>query len=282
MGDRYEGHVDQVVHQRDRPDVTGAAAASVSGSMSTVSLLTETTTWVAACSTPPTADRQVLVDAMIRNLMSSGVWSTLDWLLLFAAETAQAGLVNVRVPAKVATNISATAFAADRGYTGDGVADYIDLGEHIDAGGNWTQDSAALGVWCTQVGSTGLKVHAGDTAGSGVMKISARNNSGNEVFQVNDMSGSVFQGNPGTRSGHRSIGRTSSTNKQGYFNGAPVVDVAVTSTGLPTSNAFVLHAGTGFTTDQANAFWSGAGLDDAGHLAMDTILRTYLTAVGAV
>jgi hypothetical protein len=92
----------------------------------------------------------------------------------------------------------------------------------------------------------------------------------------------VFQGNTGSRSGHRAICRVTSTNKLGYFNGTKVADVAVTSTSVASGTAYIIRQGSGYGRDQANAYWHGAGPDDAGHAAIDSILGDYLTAVGAV
>jgi hypothetical protein len=276
-----------MVHHRDGADLmTGVAGGLLIGSSSSAYVyLTETDDWATACTTPPSTARKQRVDGMIRNLQSAGIWSTLDWLVLFAAETAQAGLVNVRVPAKVATWAPGTGtpgfFTADRGYTGNDVDAYISLAESISAGGNFALDDAARGVWCTQVGGTGTKYQLGTS--SARAQLVARNNAGNETFNINDSTtGTVFQGNTGSRSGHRAISRVTSTNKAGYFNGAKVADLAVASTTLAAGTAYILRQQSSYGSDQANAYWHGAGMDDTEHAAMDSILGEYLTAVGAI
>ncbi len=243
-----------------------------------ISYLAETTAWAAACTTPPTTGRKNLTNTTIGNLMDAGIWATLDWLMLPASETEQAGRVNVRVPAKVAINVNSTTFTADRGFTGDAISMHISLGEDIDTGGNYTLNSGAAGVWCNQQnGLTGVFYHLGT---SGKLFINARANGGNETFEINDATASVLQGNTGSRLGHRAVARTAAGVKRGYYGGARVADLTTASTAIPGSNAWLLRFSSTYGVDRIGAFYSGAGMDDTQMADMDTILNTHLTAIG--
>lgn len=260
--------------------MTGAAAAAICGPASGVSYLAETTAWEAACTTPPSTTRKNLIDGFIRNLKADGLWSGLDWLLILAAEDEQAARVNLVAPSKVATRVNSCTFTTDRGFTGDDISMHISLGEALDAGGNWTLNSAALGVWATQVGSSAAKYQVG--VSSGRMNIVARNNGGNETFQINDGTASVLQGNTGSRSGHRALSREGASLKRAYFNGVLTADLTTASTSLAANTAYLLRFSSNYGVDQINAFWSGAALDTTGVATMHTRLNTILTAIGAV
>jgi hypothetical protein len=257
--------------------VTSMMLASLGGS---VSLLSETTAYDAACSTPLTTGRKTLVDALVRNLMTDGIWSGLDWLLLCAAESEQAGRVNLANPAKVATNVNSCTHDVDLGFTGDGVSMHISLGEALGDASNFVLNSAAFGVWCNEQNGSGAKYHTGTNNG-GRAFILARASSGNETFEVNDSTASVLQGNPDTRLGHRAASRTGAAIKRGYFNGTRVADLTTASALITNSTQYLLRSGSSYGPDRIAAFWSGAGLDDTGIANMHARLGTFLTAIGA-
>lgn len=238
--------------------------------------------YFAAMTTQPDATRKGLIDALIVGLKADGVWSLLDWLLLLASHDSQSALLDARTPSKAATAVNTPTFTADRGFTGDGISAYVDLGEAHNASGNlWAQNSATFGVWCNQQnGGTGLIAQCGNT-GNDRSVIRARSTAGNETFNINDASASALQANTGSRTGHRSAMRDSSTNKVGYYNGAKVTTLSVTSSAVSTTNATVLRASSAYSPDRIAAYWTGGAMTDDQVLAMHNRLNTYLTAIGA-
>jgi len=70
-------------------------------------------------SVAPSAARQLVIDALIRQLKDAGVWAKLDVLYVIAAHDIQAGRVNWKNPGTfTATEVSAPTFTTDRGYAG--------------------------------------------------------------------------------------------------------------------------------------------------------------------
>jgi hypothetical protein len=246
------------------------------------SVMSETETWAAALTTPPTDERKALVDALITGLKSDGTWDTLDWLLLLAGADEQASLVNVRNPEKSAINQGMT-FAADSGFTGNASSAYLSLGESPDASGanNWSLNSAALGVWCNaQAGSSGAFPHF--CTSSARLLGTARDTSGNELFQLNDATSETAQANPGTRVGHRSYSRTGAGVKRAFYDGTRTADLTTASTSLAASNLFIGRGTGSYSPDQFAAFWSGGGKSDADVAAIHDRLSTILAAIGAI
>lgn len=102
--------------------LTNVAAVMPSG------FLPETNALIARFSTPPTNARAILINNLIGSLMTATVWSTLDFLYVMAAADSQAAKLNWITNAFNATEVLVPTFVADRGFTGDGLASYLDSG----------------------------------------------------------------------------------------------------------------------------------------------------------
>lgn len=235
-----------------------------------------------AQTTAPSSTERSLVDALVRGLKDDGVWNSLDWLTLLAAETQQAALLNVRKPTKTLTTANTPTFTANRGFTGNGTTSYLDLGEPFATTGNlFVQNSASMGVWANAEGATGSKPHIGNIANSPRSTISARSTSGNETFQANDSSTDTLMVSNLSRLGHRAWSRTAAGVKRGFFNGSRTADLTTASVAVNTSNGSLLRSGTSYADDRLAAFWSAAGLTDAQVTAIHNRLNTYLSAKSA-
>ncbi len=106
-----------------------------------------------ALSTPLSKNRRDTIDQFVKGLKDSLNTALLsdyfDRIWILANETEESALQSlVNVSADDAVNISGTAFAVDRGYTGDGVADYIDTKFNPSTDAIvFTQNSASLGFY---------------------------------------------------------------------------------------------------------------------------------------
>ena len=108
--------------------------------------------------TLPSASQQALQNTLVTSLKAdSNVWDKLDMLFVFANNGSEEySLIDWKNPTgTLATAYSDIAWASNTGFTGDGVADYIDTG-HLagTTGSNFTTISASMGVYSTTEYST--------------------------------------------------------------------------------------------------------------------------------
>jgi hypothetical protein len=243
----------------------------------------EAETYVAAMTVEPDDTRKGLIDDLVGSLKSDGIWTKLDWLCLLAAHDSQAARLNAVNTAKSLTATLAPTFTTDRGYTGNGTNAFLDLGEAFGAGANlFSLNSATVGVWCNQQSATaGAQTHVGEYGGTDTVRITARNDAGNEVYRANDGTNATLQANPGSRTGHRALSRTGAAVKRGFVAGVRASDLTTASTSESGLNAALLRLASAYSNDRLAAFYSGAGLSDTEVGNMHSRLNTYLTALGA-
>ena len=246
----------------------------------------DTWTWAKACTTYPVPSTLRVVDTLIFNLKEDSVWSLLDWLLFCAADTEQAGLVNVKNPAKVGSNVNLTTFTANRGFTGDAVSMHLSFLEQLAAGaGNqFSLNNASMGVYVNQQNSTTSKVIFN---GSGnVAFIGVRAGSAATTFSVNDGTTSTLVASSTTKLGSHAVNRNAASgasSKQGYRDGSLVADLNVVSTSVGSANnARVLRDhSSNYDDSRVAAVWSGGSMTGTQQLAIHNHIVTALTAVGA-
>lgn len=238
--------------------------------------------YASALTTPPSAAERARLNTLVRGLKADGVWALLDRLNVLAAETQQAGLRDLRAPAKTLTIGGTVTFTADRGFAGDGTTGFLDLGEPFATAGNqFALNSASLGVWCNLQGAAGTFPQVGNVANSPRSMITARSTAGAETFQANDATSDTLMTSNLSRLGHRAWSRTAPAVKRGFFNGTRTADLTTASTAVNTTNGSLLRSSTQYTDDRLAAAWSGAGLTDAQVSALHSRLGTYLSSKGA-
>lgn len=222
---------------------------------------------------------------MICGMVTDGTWALMYGIWMLATNTTTTANLNL-----VSTNFTLTVngtetFAANNGYTGDASTGYFDTGLNPAGGGNYTQNSGALGscvlssrttsqVWAS-IGNSNFATYAyTEPLGTGSL-VAYELNSG--VFQ--SLAASNAQGS-------LIVSRTSSSAIALYKNGSSVATPADTSTGLANENMFVGAYNLGGTAsansgDQiAYAFVSG-GLTPTQASNVYSRLHTFLVAVGA-
>lgn len=229
--------------------------------------------------TPPSVTRKTLIAKLIRSLKSSGAWSALDGLLIFGAADSQAALLNWKSASYNATNNGAT-FVADRGFTGDGVDDYIATGYGL-GDGQFASTSHTFGVVLRSYvsGSRSMGVSDGGTGNSLLFRPI------DGAVQVSDFMVGV------------SVGLSPVANVAAVRSGASVQLfrnglLAGNGTGMPTpinpGIKFAILAAqtntgiqTGHMAGRVAAAYFGGAMTPAQISALDAALQTYLAAVGA-
>ncbi len=180
-----------------------------------------------------------LVDNLIKGLKTDGLFTILDRLWLFASDSTIQALIDV-IATVTATN-NGVSFTIRQGYTGDGTH-HIDTGFNAStAGGNYTQNSAHLGIWYLGPG-TGITgdgvISAGSNATSNTVIYTPFDGDGNIYLRINDaVSTGATVAYPGA--GFYQGVRSSSTARTGYFNGSSIQNVSQASGALENSKFFV-------------------------------------------
>jgi hypothetical protein len=266
--------------------------ASGSVAVTVVAIDADTWAWIVAMTVTPSFARQTLINALVGSLKTAGVWSKLDALYLLAAHDAQAARLNAKAPASFAlTVVSSPVFTVDHGYKGTGLGSTA--GGYLTspftpstAGGQWTQNSAHLGVYVRTACSSVASVQAaeiGVSSGPAAYIFTKHATAGNISTALDDTTISSTAGGMPNGLGHFCTSRTASTGYAKYHDGVAQAAATVTSTGLPGSSVSILRATTTSYSDAelCAAHWGG-GLTatEAGDLR--AALHTYLAAIGAV
>jgi hypothetical protein len=240
----------------------------------TVSLLNRMTT-------APGAARRRLIDTCIRALIASGIWAKLDILYVLAAHDAQAARLNWKAPGSFTlTATNAPTFTSDRGYAGDGSTSYLDTGWAPATNGvNYTQDSAAYGVWSL----TSAQSAAGTfgTRTSTDARAILRNASDQLKYTINSATQTTIANTDA--SGLFVVSRSAAAVTQSYRNGAALGAAGSgTSAALSAVNFGVGEAGAAFSSYQVAAAFTGGNLSAAEQASLYTALQAFLHALGAV
>ena len=234
----------------------------------------------AAMDTPPTAARQTLINNAVVSLKAAGLWNMLDTLIVEAAATAQAGLINWIQPANVATAVNAPTFVADRGYTGDGATSYLNTNRAMGIGPNFSQNNFHVGFWTLNDVSDSNAYDLGVLTGANTFRFNGRNATNN--FAGNALATPAFGMAVADSIGHYMMCRDSASTFEGYKNKVSIgtdTDASVAAFNSPytilanrvvqfsTRQQAMTHAGAFFTAAQVTAFYD--------------IMLVYMQAVGA-
>lgn len=248
-----------------------------------VSYDTDAQAYFTAMSTQPNSTRKGLINTLILDLKSAGVWSKLDWLCLFASHDSQSGLLNAKNPSKTFSAVNSPTFTADRGFTGDASTSYLQSGENYNAAGSaFSLNDMHAGAYINAEGAaSGVRPLLGQSgSGTRVAISSQKGSTTGGTTRIADNVSSSYTQPDSTRKGHRVITRRDSSNKHIFINGSNKQSFAVASTGTGTA-MWVLLSTTTYTDDQVAAFHSGIQLSDSEIAALHTALHTYMTAIGA-
>lgn len=246
----------------------------------------EATALFARMTTQPDTTRKGKIDDFVVALKSAGVWAKTDSLLVYAAHTAQAGLLNWLGTKPDATLAGATppTFTVDRGFATDGASGYIALNFSPSGGTFFLQDSASAGVW---VNNNAAMTNGGACLGvfltNSPVTINPRSSSGSAAMRVNTTTATAITGVTEAR-GLSMGSRTASNACQFYKNGQPIGAVATSASQTRVTAQFASGANnTAPIMYQLQSFAMdivAGGLNAAEALALYDATNTYMTAIG--
>ena len=244
------------------------------------SVLPQSTTLFAVMPTQPTAARKVLINNTIAALISAGIWQLCDLIYFFAVAAQDQAVFNWKTPGTNTLTENATpTFTANAGYTGNAVdmsltasytnALYLQDNCHIAAFGLTNTATAISDFVITNVTPAGRgqvrtrnSVAGLISAGAGTATLST----------IADMAPRMLAGD-----------RSDSANQSVYSNGVFDVTAAVASLAVVATNVTFLANGIGGFSDRQIAFGScGSSLSATQHASLNSIVRGYLTGVGAI
>ncbi|WP_371346454.1 hypothetical protein [Ancylobacter sp. IITR112] len=244
--------------------------------------------------TPPTYERKLLINSLIRSLKTAGVWAKLDALYLLAAANAQAARLNWCGTNYTISSVNSPAFTADRGYAGNGSSAYLSTGFNAftAAGAKFLQDTAHVSIWdLTNRAAASASIEVGLFNGSSYQNhINTRYTGNVALGRVNQGLTAAMQPSVTSSSGYYVISRTGATAQAMYKDGALLASNSSASVALSNANDFIpllLGKTVGGplvnpSSDQLAAASIGGGLTSDDQAALYSAISTYLTAVGAI
>ncbi len=245
---------------------------------STVTYDSDAAAYFTACTIQPDTARKGFINTLVVGLKADSLWTKIDWLLLLAsqdyASTKQASRVNLRNPAKVATQSGTVNYSAI-GTTSNGTNGYFDLGENFNAAGNqFTQNSSFL---LTHVSAgSGTHLDVGASTGANTVLGSANSSVAEKSRLMQASDNSYTNTSPGGKTGTRIITRTSSTAMTLDKDATTVKTFSVASTSSSGSGGTKVYSGS-----TLSFFASGGGLTVSETAALSTRVSDFLTAIGA-
>jgi hypothetical protein len=240
----------------------------------------------------PPASRRVVIEGLISDLMSAGVWDSLDGLYVFAAHDRQAARLNWTalesnpVPSRVdfetwkpsamrdATEVNAPIFTVDRGFAGDGRGAYVSTNTTGDDLNRFTTTNCSAGVYSR----TSLNnFFAFDLSGMPGLLI---NPDSSGLVNVAAMADPITAAHGGDNTGLFGFSR-SGTSVSVYKDGVALGSgTATNNRGLGEVIEF-LRRGESFSSRQISAGFVGSSLTAAQWVDLDAALKVYLTTIGA-
>jgi len=238
----------------------------------------ETTALVSRFTVPPTSERKVAINDVVKSLKDAGVWSKLDAFYVYAGADSQAARQNWVANQYNAVAVNAPTFTVDRGYTPDGSTSYLDTGFNptTAASPKFVQDNCHMGAWhLTDLDNGGASSFDNGNGPARIINTSAlstqfRSQSGTNVTVIDDYAK------------HKVWSRSGAAAREYYNDGVGTSSGTEASTTL-TNFAFGVGrtaAAAAFGRNQCAVYHFGSNLTADNVSAIKAALRTYLTAVG--
>jgi hypothetical protein len=233
----------------------------------------------------PDGERKVVIDTFIRALVAAGVWDLLDVLHVYAAHTEQAALLNWVDPGTFDATHNGATFAADEGFTGDGVNDFINTNFNpTAAAGNFSLNSAHLSVRSLTDVAAGDTYLAGgnETTNPRLRPNTNGTNWGVGINTTVELTATLPA--PETTAHHYLGNRSGATAQQAYLDGAEAANNSEAASVLPNVTLAILGLGAagGWGAYKVASFSAGASLSAGLVAAYHTAELAYMQAVGAV
>lgn len=242
---------------------------------------TEASALFARMVSPPSAARKQLINTFIKAMKDASIWNDHDFLHVMAAADIQAARLNWKSTSFTASAVSSPTFTADRGFTGDGAASYVDTNyTPSTAGGNATLNSGCFSIHIlNNVVAAGV---TGINDGTNFTGINPRNGSSQRIGRVNQGASTTGAASTDSR-GLTSINRSGPGAIQLSVDGVQVATGSIASTALPTASLRYGSGGAGvFNTMQHAIGRMASSQDGTKELAFYNAARAYLQGVGAI
>lgn len=234
-----------------------------------------------AMTTPPTAARAALIQTTIASLKSHGIWAKLACLQVYAAANQAQAVVDWLTPTRIAVEHGSLTFTADRGYTGDASAAYVDTLLDPNVTSPYALNDAHLGGWCLGGTDSTTSYLYGQGGGS-----SARRwlipNQGTGIIQSRCNAASTGQmvGLTGN-AGFYLESRTGSATNAIYKNGAKQIGLTVASSSITDDVVTICRQASTYSDRQCAMFTAGSGLIDQNVTDFYNDMLYYMQQVGA-
>lgn len=228
--------------------------------------------------TPPNDTRAALIDNLVGSLKSAGSWSKMDALYVMAAANAQAAQRNWIADIYNLSEVSGPVFSADRGYTPDGLASYLDNGFNpaTATSPKFTLNDAHFGAWhltdLANAGGTSFDVGNGNSrfVNSASLQTGMRPNNVTTVSVADNYAK------------HKLWTRSAAAVWEYYNSGVDTGGGVDASTALTSATFNIGRTGAGsMGVNQVAIFHHGSNLTSAEAAATYAALNTYMIAVGA-
>ena len=235
---------------------------------------------------PVSAAQLARIARLVRALKARGVWDRLDRLWIFAAENATQALTDLRTRSLATLSPTPPGFTALRGFIGNGMSAYVDLGVAASALTKFTQNAGHLSLYLRDGdGVTNAFIGARDN-GSGFSSEVVWGSSTTMNFLIQTAGAPTSFGQSAQNGFHiaeRSSATTGIVSNNGVDEGSQTI---ATSSSRATSNLAVLARNTSgtysvFSGSRIGALTVGGALGGAGRAALYQAMGGCLTSVGA-
>lgn len=224
----------------------------------------------------PDNTRKNLINTLVVDLKSAGVWSKLDFFYMMAAHNEQSAQLNW-VANDSLNPVASPTFTVDRGYRGNGTTSHLEMPFNQALLPKAMQNNASWLLGVNIIG-TPSRFIIGATTGIRFMLQAASN--GTSMMYRNTQGATNDTVNVSSQIGRFSSSRVGSTEHRMFMNGSLIGTSATPSTVPASSAMYILRGGSSYSDAQVSYYAGGSSLTDTEQANADTILSNYLSALG--
>lgn len=243
--------------------------------------------WLQGLTPQPSQSRIELMNSLITDLKSLGIWDKLDCIWIMAAETEQQACKNLKRNKFNLIPVNSITFTINKGYKGNGSNMYLKTGTAPAHQLSYSLNSASFGLYCnTNYNETASSVDMGcaeTTVSSRYSMLYIRWS--NQLYTSINDNGSTPNYANSNSIGMFAIDRHSSSQYKVYRNGVSIGTASIPSSGLG-EFAFTIGArnfnGTidRFCNKQYAFAFVGSSLSASEHSSFYNLVYNYLTQIG--
>jgi len=220
---------------------------------------------------------------MVKDLVAGGYWAKFNLFNVYAqySNTAGEALLNWVNPALNAGTNSGATFTSLEGFTGNGSSTFATIAWNPtdDGGVLYTQNNASFGVYIRS--TTNGKAVIGTYLSSAPYSETSFQINATMFYTKFNTVGYKGHYDAVNTSGLFIASRHNSTTLELYRNGIPLETWTNSTTdGLPNQDVTILKTLAGYSDSQISIAFFGSDLSDADASAINTIIETYMDAIG--